>query len=320
MDKRIATSITSLLERVPGYTGYRSLEDRRDDDRRLRDSIAQQIDGIVQILNGASASLASQRKLTHISVIERLIGSTRLLGDRVRTASYGYGGIFTDRSVDSVAIEQLRQFDTAFKSEVDKLQTLASKLANAPEGPLDVDISAYQDELNRLGRLFDARIGVIDTAHASRDTAVLRMLEPGEEPKASPFMTVALKDAFSVTGEDYIADAVLTFTSGDLSLKLVRAGQDDQERDVWFAGGNDATLPSARLTASDQAAPTELAERSGTLVVTTSEGSQPEVPVQYGYTGGTESEVSVSYTVGAETRSFTGTRIDDSDIQVYGQA
>src|SRR5690348_24937 len=98
MDKQISSTISTLLHRVPGYTGYRSLEDRRDDDKRLRDSVADQVDAVVTTLGGVSARLAADRNLTHISVVERLVGATRLLGDRVRNASYGYGGIFSDRS------------------------------------------------------------------------------------------------------------------------------------------------------------------------------------------------------------------------------
>lgn len=320
MDKQISSTITSLLHRVPGYTGYRSLEDRRDDDRRLRDAVADQIDAIVTSLGGVSASLAAERKLTHISVIERLVGAARLLGDRVRNASYGYGGIFTERSVDSVAIEQLRQFDAAFKSDVDNLQSLAQRLASSPEGPLDTDISAYQDELNRLSRLFDARTEVVDTARPNRDSGVLAMLEPTIEPRPSPISTLKVKDAFSVLGDDFIVDAAMTFTGDSGSLNLVRAGKDDQGKDLWFAGGSDGSTPTARLTESEAGAGETSNGTTATLTVATTESKNPEVPAQYGYTGGTDSSVSLWYTVGNETRHFTGTAVDISDIQVYGQA
>src|SRR5688572_30291716 len=152
--------ISKKLFEIPGYRGYRSLEDRRDDDRRVRDAIAGALGDTTESLTRLSARLAEERKLQQISGIERLVGTTRHLADRVRTASYGYGGLFSQQPVGAIALDQLKQFDVAFQNEVATLDEIAGRLGSSPEGPLPVDISAYSVEIVRLNRLFDARTQV----------------------------------------------------------------------------------------------------------------------------------------------------------------
>lgn len=320
MENTIASKITDLLERVPGYTGYRSLENRRDDDKRLRESIASTIYGVVDTLTGVSARAARDRNLGQISALERMVGTTRTLGDRIRTASYGYGGIFTDRPIDESAIEQLRQFDATFQNETARLVSLADRLSNSPEGPLEVDISAFQDELNRLGRLFDARTEVIDSGRPNRDSNVLLMLAPHVEPVPTPFHGMKFGDAFSVGDDDFIADAVLRFDSQGASLTVIRAGEDNDGQEVWFAGGSSEDLPAARLSPMDFAGSPDGSGLAATLTITNADGSKAGTPARYGYTGGSDSTISFWYTVGDETRSYTGASLTDTSIQVYGQA
>jgi hypothetical protein len=320
VDQRIASTITDLLERVPGYTGYRSLEDRRDDDRRLRETIANAIDRIVQKLTDVSATLAEQRNLAAISTIERLVGSTRLLGDRVRTASYGYGGIFTDRSVDEVALEQLRQFDISFEQEVGKLGDLATRIASSPDGPLDADITAYQDELNRVAHLFDERSTVVDQGRPSKDVAVLKMLEPTVAPRPSPLSGLTVGDAFSVDGDNFIAEATIEFSDASGTLTLTKAGTGDDGNEIWFLGGSDEARGTVRLAPADSPAEVPSGGTVAKATVTANGEAASSVPAEYGYTGGTGTATSFWYAIGGEPRTFTGTSLEGSDIQVYGHA
>ena len=312
--------IDSLLNRVPGYTGYRSKEDRRDDDRRLRDTIAASLDATTAILTSVSAKLASERKLTHISTVERMVGSTRHLADRVRSASYGYGGIFTDRPIDEFALDQLRQFDNAFQTEAKQLADLAGRIDASPEGPLEADINSYQSELNRLGLLFDARGAVVESARPNQDAAVLSLLEPPAEPKVSPLASLSVGDTLSILGENYLVDATVTLSEPDRKVTLSRAGHDAQGAPVWLVGGTTEELASARMVESESDSTTPANGRSAQAIVSTGSETRDGVAAQYAYTASTEGSVSFWYSIGGESRSFTGAAIDDGDIAMYGQA
>ena len=319
MDKRIISTIDDLLARVPGYGGYREKEDRRDDDRKVREAIASRLDQTVTELTRASAALAEQRKLTVISTVERIVGTTRHLADRVRTTSYGYGGIFTEQSVDEHALEQLRQFDVRFQEEVERLASLGSRIASSPEGPLDADLNAYQDELNRLGQLFDGRAAVVESARPNRDAAVLALLESNPPPKPSALGSLRRGDALSIAGENFIVDATVIFSEPGGTIRLSRIGIDDNGAGQWLLAGTVAGIEPARLVEGGPARSAGEA-RSAEVVVDAGGRTQEGVGARYAYTAGTGGEVSFWYAIGAETRSFQGESITEDDVVVYGQA
>lgn len=316
MERRIG----NFLESIPGYNGYRSKEDRRADDRRLRESIAQRLSTTVDTLTSVSAKLAASRNLTQISTVERLVGSTRQLADRVRTASYGYGGIFTDRDVDEFALDQLRQFDAAFQGEADALDKLANRIARSTEGPLEADLTGYGEELTRLGTLFDARSAVVDTARPNKDAAVLDLLETPEPPKESPLAMLEVGDTLSILGDNYIVDATVTFVEQDRQVNLSRVGASEGGKSIWLVGGTTADGPSAKLVEGDGSHGSSGAGRTAQAVIHTGTDAREGVPAEYGYTATTGKDVGFWYAIGSETRTFSGTTLEDADISVYGQA
>jgi hypothetical protein len=318
VDKRINSTIEDLLYRFPGYSGYRDKEDRRDDDRRVREVIAATLDTIVTGLTRMSATLAEQRKLTQISAVERIVGTTRHLADRVRTASYGYGGIFTERSVDEHALEQLRQFDVRFQKEVEALGELGKRIAASPEGPLDADLNAYQDELNRLGQLFDARSEVIESAKPNRDAAVLALLETNPPSKAAALESLKRGDALSIAGENFIVDATVIFSEPGGTVRLSRVGTDHAGAGVWLLAGTVAGIEPARLVEGGTSPPSG-EPRPAEVEVDADGGTREGVGARYAYTAGTGG-ISFWYAIGGETRSFQGESLADDDIVIYGQA
>jgi len=320
LDQKIVQKVETLLDKVPGYAGYRSKEDRRDDDRRLREAIAGGLDVTVSTLTRVSADLARQRKLTHISTVERLVGATRLLADRVRSASYGYGGIFSDRSIDEFALEQMRQFDATFQSDAQSLDALVNRIAASPEGPLEADIDEYQAELNRLGLLFDARGEVVESARPNRDAAVLDLLEPRKAPKPSPIIAISVGDALSIMGDNYIVDATVAFAEPDRQLTISRIEGSGDTASHWLLGGTPDDMSSARLTEGEPGTADPATGRPAEARVTTRTETRTGVAARYGYTAQPDGAVSFWYALGGESRSFTGTTLEDSDVEIYGQA
>lgn len=318
MEKRLE----EWLDKVPGYAGYRSKEDRRDDDRRVRESIAAGLDNTVRTLTSVGARLAEQRKLTHISAIERLVSATRLLADRVRSASYGYGGIFSDRNVDEFALDQLRQFDAAFAAEASSLDDIAGRLATAPEGPLEADITGYRTELDRLALLFDARGDVVESARPNRDAAVLSLLgsKSKSEHNASPLATLRVGDTLSILGDNFLVDATVSFATAGSLTTISRVGAGPDGVPMWLLGSTAGNVPSARLAETEGGNADLSAGQQAQAVVTTGTDSKEGVAARYGYTSSEDGTVSYWYALGNETRAFTGTAVEDDDVVVYGQA
>lgn len=312
----IERRIRDTLNAIPGYQGYRSLENRRDDDRRVRESIADDLLAVAGTLTRSGSRLVEQRKLQHVSAIERLVGDTRHLADRVRTATYGYGGLFSNRDVGAVVLDQIRQFDEAFLAEAAALDAIAGRLAGSSEGPLSTDIDAYRTEITRLNRLFDARSEVVDTAQPAQDAEVLALLEPTAPVVLSPVVGLARGDAIAILGDNYLVDAIVRIGSGDDAVTLARLGIDDNGNPLWLIGGDTATFTTTLGHQSSGNVPVGSVSKRAEASIETADDSRSGVPVQYG----TGANGSFWYTIGNETRVFEGSPVVDADIQVYGQA
>lgn len=306
--------VQGLLSRVPGYDGYRAKENRRDEDKRIREASASILVAIIDRLTQRSAALAAERKLSHVSGIERLVGQTRLLADRVRTATYGYGGIFSDRSVDTYALDQLRQFDVSMQAELQALGTAADAIAGTAEPAADA-LATYETELGRLTTLFDARGQVIETARPSQDQNVLALLETAPPPQPSPLVDIGLGETFSVLGDNFQVDATVTLRDGDLGMTLARVSEDGD----WFLGATDPAIGSARLTEGEAAAAPTASTRPARMTIRSGKGEEDEVAGQYMLTHGGDS-VSLAFTIGTDTRSFTGQPVNELDIERFGTA
>lgn len=308
--------ITNLLNRIPGYTGYRDKENRRDEDKRIREAVASEVTAQLDRMNQYSAELSAEREFEHLSRIESIIGQIRLLGDRIRTASYGYGGLFTERSVDERALDQLRQFDTSLDREVASLGTAMERLTGTM--PPDSDaVKALDDEVKRLGRIFDARTTVIDEGKPSRDEQVLALLEITEEKAPSPLLSVKKNETLSVLGDNYIANATMHLSTDEGSIYLVRVSE-DQEGATWLMGSDIAGVPSARLTESSTSAPGYQTMSRASANVDTEKGRQEGIAARYALRTGGDQDVDLVIQIGDSARIYRGNEISDLDIEVYG--
>lgn len=318
MEERIG----SLLRRVPGYTSYRQKEERRDDDKRVRVAIADDLGNLVDALSRRNAALVEARELSQISRIERLIGQIRLLADRVRTATYGYGGIFTENSVDESVLDQIRQFDLAFQRETDELSSIVGRISDAAATPAESDLDAVQTEIARLGLLVDGRAQVVQTARPHQDAEVLSLLETNAPPEPSPLLSVGLGDTFSVLGDNYRADAIVTFVDGDIRILLARVGEDDHALPRWFLASSTPEISTASLVERGGESELTLTMKSAAANVQSAKGKREGVPAQYAYAADDVADggVSFGYIIGDETRHMSGRKVNDMDIELYGAA
>jgi hypothetical protein len=310
--------VNTLLHKVPGYSGYRDKENRRDEDKRLREAIADAVQRSVERLTQYNADLSADRELKALGRIEKLVGQTRLLADRIRTASYGYGGIFTEREVDGAALDQLRQFDLSLQHEVTSLQEKIETLVSSSP-PQDDAVRALSDDIDRLNLLFSARTEVVDQAKPSRDEKVLALLDRVEEVKPSPLLSVSRGDTLSVLGDNFIANATITVVTDQGPLQLVRVSE-DAEGATWLLGSGVDGIISARLTESTGDAPSYQTMQRASATLDTENGRQEGVAVQFAARSSGPDELELTLVIGDSARVYRGNEIRDIDVEVYGAA
>lgn len=306
------------LNKIPGYTGYRDKESRRDQDKAVRVSVADALVSNVDALTRYNAELANLRDFESLASLEAAVGQIRLLADRIRHASYGYGGIFTENSVDANAIEQLRLFDSAMLREVESLTSSVRKLTSST--PPDSDArSAMLAELGRLTTLFDTRSSVVDNARPSQDEEALQLLAIPEKIEPSPLLGLGKGDALSVLGDNFITNGIIRLTAEDGDILLARVNT-DREGATWLLGASVPGMQSARLVEGGAGSGGYQTMTSATASIDTDQGQEENIAARYSYRSLGDNQVELTLALGDTLKTFSGSTIVDKDIEVYGVA
>lgn len=310
--------IQGALDRVPGYKGYRDKESRRDEDKAVRVSVADALTANVDTLTRYNGELASARDFESLTSLEAAVGQIRLLADRIRSASYGYGGIFTENSIDAAAIEQLRLFDSSMLREVESL-TRSVKTLTSSTPPDPAAHSAMMDELHRLNTLFDTRNSVVDSGKPSQDEEALKLLAIPEKIDPSPLLSVTKGGALSVLGDNYIANGTIKLKSADGDIVLSRVDE-KTEGATWLLGSSIPGMSSAKLTEGTAGGGGFQTMTSATAEIDTEQGQEEDLAARYSYRALGDNRVEFSLALGDTITEYAGSTIVDKDIEVYGLA
>lgn len=155
--------LEQLISRVPGFAGYKQKEQRREADKLLRLYVARQYEEQLTRLSNVQYAMVSQGRLKAMSTLERGVTKLQLLIDRIKTASYGYAGLFDAMKVDEAALDRLYDFDQAMLEGVDKIAADLDRLDQAAQAEAATLTEAGQliANLEALNNTFSRRQDVI---------------------------------------------------------------------------------------------------------------------------------------------------------------
>ena len=315
---KVEDFIQGAFNKVPGYKGYRDKEDRRDADKMIRDSISTALGQQIDALTRYNAELANARDFESLAALEPAIGQIRLLSDRIRTTSYGYGGIFTEDGVDANALEQLRLFDAALLREVDSLAAAVNKLTGST--PPDANTrSGIVSEINRLTTLFDTRSSVVQQGRPSDDEEALQLLAIPAKVERSPLLDVKKGDALSYMDDNYIANGTISLRTADGNIVLARVSN-ESEGATWLLGSSISGMASAKLTERADTNGGFQTMSNATATISTDQGDEKDLVSRYSYRDLGDNRVEFTLALGDTIMVFEGSTIVDKDLEVYGVA
>lgn len=128
-----------LVSHIPGYHGYKEKETRREADKMLRDHLAKQLDAERRRLAELQRQLVDGGNLLLVDDLDRAVTKVQKLVDMVRTASYGYAGIFDATKVKEDELDALYVFDEgmlghalSIQEAIDDLQTAIDSNGDLP--------------------------------------------------------------------------------------------------------------------------------------------------------------------------------------------
>ncbi len=113
--------LQKLLSYVPGFKGYFERQDRRDADKLIRETLATRVRQVYQRVSALQRELVSQSGLQYIDDLEAAAIKMQTFADRIRSAAYGYAGIFDAINVNTAELDQLYAYDLALFEFVDRL-------------------------------------------------------------------------------------------------------------------------------------------------------------------------------------------------------
>jgi hypothetical protein len=123
--------LESLVSKIPGYKGYKEKEMRREADKLLRMEVASRFDEQRKRLSELQMQLISQAQIEFVDDLERAVMKLQLLVDRLKTASYGYAGLFDAVKVKEDQLDALYEFDNQMLDYVDEVASGVDQVASA---------------------------------------------------------------------------------------------------------------------------------------------------------------------------------------------
>jgi len=148
-----------FVAKIPGYKGYKQKETRREADKLLRTKLANDLDLQRRRLGEQQLALINAGKIEHTDDLERAVTKMQTLIDRIRTATYGYSGLFDAVKVKEKQLDDLYAFDVAL---VDKLPDVAGAIdaiedAIDQEGEIGAAIKSLSKVLTQFNNIFSKR-------------------------------------------------------------------------------------------------------------------------------------------------------------------
>jgi len=123
--------LEGLVAKIPGYKGYKEKELRREADKLLREQLASQLNEQRQRLGEVQNRLISQALIEYLDDVERAVGKLQLLIDRIKTASYGYAGLFDAVKVKEEQLDALYEFDNSMLALVSEIAADVDQVESA---------------------------------------------------------------------------------------------------------------------------------------------------------------------------------------------
>jgi hypothetical protein len=163
--KRIEGAYNKLEEMakgIPGYKGYKEKEVRREADKLIRLKAARGFEEQRRRLNSIIVQLANAGRLRLLMTLDRAVMRLQLLIDRLKSASYGYAGLFDAIKVKEAELDALYDYDAALLDSVDRVKALIDAVAAAEEDEEVTEAgNALLEALDEINETFSKRQDVI---------------------------------------------------------------------------------------------------------------------------------------------------------------
>lgn len=311
-------SAESMLNKVPGYSGYKSKERARDSDRVLRNEIARQLDADATRVQSIQRAAADARNVARVNELEPVVQGFRNAANLVRSLSYGYDGLFSDRPVDDAALAQLRLFDEGLLVKTTALQSGVDSIEAGDEGaPATVvaQIADFKASLGLRGSVIDQGRPAKPVKEKKVSPAAEKAFDEGDKSATEPVALpkLSLGDAMSILGDDHLVEALIDVDTGSSTERFIRL---DNKPQMWLWVSTDPSHTPQRLTATEEPAGVDWSETTGKARITVPDERPRNAPgiIRTGTSAGAPV---VQLDIDGSVQSFIAADVHPDDIETY---
>ena len=320
-----------LVSAILRYRGAAGEERIREEDRRIRDDLAASYDALVERIRDVARRLADERKIVEVGPVDEFAQTLDHFVDRLRTATYGYAGLFAELDPDPGLVAQLRRFDEGLASGVAEIEPPVAAVEQAQTAGSDTSTPALQGTAaaRTLLARFDLRARIVETGKPVERESALAALSPGAQGLPHPAWQLDHGVALAVLGDDFVVEAKIGVDAGPSSFRLFRLSSAPEE---WLLVPKETETGFARLSPSDApptgreqtlagAAYSVSAEGDGSGEVVGAAGSSGVRPVRFVVLRGAQEPNARALTLDwdGERQAFAGVGVHPDDIEIFGR-
>ncbi|NOQ22237.1 MAG: hypothetical protein GQ565_06270 [Candidatus Aegiribacteria sp.] len=114
--------LEKAIRLIPGYKGYKSKEERRDNDQLFRTGLVSRLERFRTDINEIPASLRGPSALKSITDFDRILKKLEKVTDEIRFAARGYRGWFDMHKVREDELDKLYAFDLGLVENIEELE------------------------------------------------------------------------------------------------------------------------------------------------------------------------------------------------------
>lgn len=154
-----------LASKIPGYSGYKEKEQRREADTLLRDHMARQFAEQLSRAEDVASQMLTGPGVMQLDEMGK--GNTRLqtLIDKIKTAAQGYAGFFDAVKVKEDELDTLYEFDNQMLLQVDEIaaaiDNVQATLDGGDDSALAPGVRRYVKTVSDCSAAFDKRRDVM---------------------------------------------------------------------------------------------------------------------------------------------------------------
>lgn len=155
--ERLAKGLEKLAGLVPGIKSYQEKEGLRENDKKLRDTLANRLDAARKAVEKVIDDLQRNGRLTHLDRLGQLDRKIHQAADAIRFAARGYSGVFDTVQIDEEKLADLYAYDISLAKSVSALQEAAEALKTTSAEtfgeddlkPLQVQLCSFNEKVKQ---------------------------------------------------------------------------------------------------------------------------------------------------------------------------